>query len=84
MTVLKAFSIHDTKAEAWTNPIFANSNGAALRSFTDACRNPESDFGRHPEDYSLFYVGTFDDQSGELTGDNPVHLIHGANVKEVE
>ena len=54
MTTLKACSIHDTKAECWTRPMFFMSVGEALRAFGDACRDENSQFGKHPEDYNLF------------------------------
>lgn len=82
--LLKVASIHDVKAEAWLTPMFFQSNGQAVRSFGDAVRDKNSEFGRHPEDYHLYVIGDFDPQTGTLTGFDPVHLIHGANIKETE
>lgn len=80
MTMFKACSIRDTKAEAWTSPMFFQSNAQAVRSFGDAVKDRSSDFGKHPEDYHLFWVGEFDDQTGKLEAMVPEHLAHGANL----
>lgn len=80
MSVMKACCIHDVKAEAWLPPMFFQSNAQAVRSFGDAVRNENTEFGKHPEDYHLYVIGEFDEQSGELSVMSPVHLIHGANI----
>lgn len=84
MTVFKICAIRDSKAEAWMVPMFFQANGQAVRSFGDAVRKSDSDFGRHPEDYNLYLVGEYDDMTGEILPCEPVHLIAGANVKEVK
>lgn len=84
MTTLKMCCIHDTKAEAWMTPLFFQANGQAVRSFGDAIRDKNSEMGKHPEDYHLYCLGEFDPQSGVVIACEPVHLIHGANVKEID
>lgn len=77
---LTACSIYDSVAEAWTRPMFVRSKGEAMRGFMDALQNPESDFSRHPEHYSLYAVGTFDEFSGELVSAEPQLLLCGRDV----
>lgn len=78
---LQICAIYDSKAEAWLNPMVFQSNGQALRSFEDAVKNTESDFGRHPEDYSLFLLGSFEQRNGEIQVQVPmVHLANGMDV----
>lgn len=77
---LTVCSIHDTKAEAWLNPLFFQSEAQAIRSFSDAVNDPNSEFSKHPEDYNLFVLGLFDQRTGELEASAPVHLITGVNV----
>lgn len=60
------FSVYDQKAEAYLPPFVLHNEGMAGRVFADCCNNPEHNFGKHPEDYSLFRLGTFDDEKGEL------------------
>ena len=65
MTMLRMCSIYDCKAEAWLTPMFFQAKGQAIRSFSDAV-NGESEFAKHPDDYTLFCLGTFDDSCGEF------------------
>ncbi len=64
--MLKIFSVYDSKAEAFLNPIFCPTRAVAIRSFTASAINPDSDFCRHPEDFSLFELGEFDPATGIL------------------
>lgn len=84
MAKLKICSVHDVKAEAWMTPMFFQANGQAVRAFGDAVRDKSTEFGKHPEDYHLFLIGEFDNQTGEITVCEAVHLVHGANIKEIE
>lgn len=53
-------TVFDAKAETYSPPFTAVSKGAALRSFMDAVADPKSQFYQHPEDYSLFMLGSYD------------------------
>lgn len=61
--ITKVFTVYDSKAKAYMSPFFDQSHGAAIRAFSDAAKNPQSAIGRHPEDYTLFYLGEYDDLS---------------------
>lgn len=72
-------SIQDSKAQAWLTPLFFQSNAQAVRSFGDAV-NSDTDFAKHPEDYTLFQVGEFDPSEGIVLGISPVSLAVGVNL----
>lgn len=59
-------AVFDAAAQAFTVPQFVGHRGIALRSFRDACNVKESAFGKHPEDYDLYEIGSYDDISGLL------------------
>lgn len=63
--LLKMFSVYDSKVGAYMKPFYLRSAAEAIREMTDAIVEPKCVFYKHPEDYCLFEVGTFD----ELTGD---------------
>lgn len=85
MKKLLLCSIYDTKAEVYTAPMQFQSAAQALRSFTDAVNNKQSDFGKHPEDYVLLEIGSWDERSGEIEPCVPTSLGVGINfVKESE
>ncbi len=72
-------SIYDKATSAYMRPFFAQSLGQATRMFTDETnRKDGSDIGNHPEDYALFHIGNFHDNSGQLEDIEP-HCIARAH-----
>ncbi len=61
--IIKLFTIYDSKADAYLAPIHMQTTGQALRAFQDTVLDPTHAFSKHPEDYSLFSVGQFDDSN---------------------
>lgn len=77
-----AFSIRDVKAECFTQPFFAQAKGQAIRGFADAVNDGKSDYARHPADYTLFHIGSFDDQTGAFEPESSlVPLGNGLTFK---
>lgn len=68
------FSIFDSAAGAYLDPFVAPSVEFAIREFRRAVNKPDHQFNRFPEDYVLFYVGSFDSASGDLVGKVPQSL----------
>lgn len=64
--VLKAYSIFDVKADSYNAPFFKSTHGQALRDFVDLVNNPETVVSRHPEDFKLCCIGSFDDSTGQV------------------
>ena len=71
---LKIFTIWDAKAEAYQRPFFANTNAMAIRSVTDAVNDSSHPLGQHPEDYSLFAIGEFDELTAKVEMTSPMIL----------
>jgi hypothetical protein len=61
--VSSIFSVYDSKAEFYLFPMVFKSKGEAIRSFTAAASDKETNIGKYPEDFVLFEVGTFDDSN---------------------
>ncbi len=82
------FSVFDEKAEAFLPPFFLPTVGMAVRSFSECVNDREHMFGKHPSDYTLFELGSFDDSSGCITADvkrtvhNGVELLSGDAVDQ--
>lgn len=62
--IVQVFAVRDSKAALFSQPWFSVSVASAVRAFTDAVNDGKGDFGKHPDDYTLFHIGTFDDQGG--------------------
>lgn len=77
--ITKAFSVYDSKALCYGVPFFMPSVGAAVRAFSDLCNDVQSVVNRHPADYVLYHVGTFDDAVGKLVELSP-HVQLGIGV----
>lgn len=80
---VKVFSIYDSKMEAFNQPFFMNASGAAIRAFSDMVNgDKETNVYKHPEDYTLFELGVYDDLEGKIESyDTPVSLGLGVTFK---
>lgn len=86
----KVFSVYDSKAEAYLQPFFSITAGQATRSFSDACLDQNHQFHKHAGDYTLFEIGTYEDETGiMLAHQSKINLgtaleyLAKANVREV-
>lgn len=66
-SVHKLFSVFDSKVNAYMRPFCAPSGGAAERSFVKEVNTPDSPMNDNPEDYTLFELGEFNDENGQIT-----------------
>ena len=73
--LLQIFSVHDSKAGAYFQPFFQQTEGMAIRIFSDLATDPDHSFNKHPEDFTLFRLGVYNDQNGEFTGEKTPHPI---------
>ncbi len=78
----KVYAIFDTKVEAYLRPFFCKTPGEAIRTFTDAINDIQSPFHRHPADFVLFEIGTFDERSAQLEAIPPTNLGTGLQYHE--
>ena len=63
---LNIYTIFDTASGAYMRPFFAQSDGQATRSFKDISLDASHEIGKHPEDYSLWRIGIFDDNTAKI------------------
>lgn len=80
---LEIVAIHDRAADAFGRPISVNALGQAIRSFQDEINRPaeNNEMNRHPDDYDLFHLGTYDDNTGELTSlEEPKQIAIGKQL----
>lgn len=77
----KIYTIFDTKVEAYMAPFTSPQHGSAIRAFTDTVLDEGTTFHAHPEDYTLFYIGDFDPNTGLIEPAlTPVSLVKGNEV----
>lgn len=84
-----AYSVYDNKAKTYSAPQFHMNDDVAKRIFMAAC-NEGTLLDMFPEDFSLVYIGEFDEKTGTFSNanefDNPdVHIVITAGfVKEMK
>lgn len=72
---LRIYSVRDAKAELFNQPFFKNTHGEAERAFRELRQDPKSFINKYPDDFDLYYVGTYDDQTGKIDAlDTPQHI----------
>ena len=78
----RIFTVYDKKAAAYLIPYYAKTIGMGERLFMDAVNAKDSDFSRHPGDYTLFELGFYDDETGkfEQTKDHPAEMLSAVQV----
>lgn len=74
---LNMYSIFDTASGVYERPFCFQSDGQASRAFSDIANDPEHPIGKHPEDYSLVRIGTYDDNKGRLVPEEVEVLMTG-------
>lgn len=87
--IVKVFSVFDAKMATFDQPFYMLNEAAAIRAFSDAVNDtsgqgPYAKVARHPEDYSLFSIGVFDDVLGTIVCDKPVSLVTAASLVDVK
>lgn len=74
------YAIYDSAAHVFTAPTIDISDASAVRSFQQAIANSGSVMNFKPDDFSLYQVGTFDVETGELEPFTPPsRLIVGSD-----
>lgn len=79
----KVFCIFDSKIGAYQMPFHMPTVGAALRAWDEIVNDQSGRVGKHPEDYTLFEVATFDPESGRYEA-LPAPMSHGVAVEFVK
>lgn len=81
---LEIFAVRDRQLDAYMQPWCAQSKGQAIRMFTDEVNNKDGQLYKHADDYDLYHIGTFEQQTGVITmqGAGPQQVAIGANVQE--
>lgn len=87
---LKAYAVYDTKVKNYTRPLYHRNAAEAIRGFEAECNNPESQLNKFPQDFTLFEIGEWDDETAILTADiahvslgNALTFIKGQNISNI-
>lgn len=75
-------AVKDRAMDAFLQPFFVPALGGAIRAFGDEINNPQSEMQKHPEDYDLYHLGEFNDNTGEIKQlERPLQIAIGKQMK---
>lgn len=76
------YSVYDERVGAHQAPFFSHNDQTAVRLVSMEMQRLESIFHAHPEDFSLYVHGVFDDQAGTIEATEKPELV--LRLSEVE
>lgn len=78
----KMYSIRDAKAEIYHVPFYNKTHGEAERNLKQLLNDEKSSISQYPEDFDLYYIGTYDDQTGVIKAlATPQHIVKAVALK---
>lgn len=75
------YTIYDTAAATYLRFWPSPTDAQAMREFTDAVNEPETAIGKHPEDYYLVRIGSYNDQDAKLVPEPVETLLTGLEAR---
>jgi len=74
--ILGVFCVFDSKALTYGMPFFTQNRGAAQRGISLQLRSDsKSMLAQYPEDFALYDMGTYDDDTGVFNTHAPVFVV---------
>lgn len=64
--IKEIYVIKDNAVDAFNTPIYFNSEKEMVGTFTRQLRNEESYEFKNKQDFHVYYLGTFDTETGKL------------------
>lgn len=77
---LVGYTVHDKKALTYGPPFWQATDGVAVRMFQELANDRSSTVGRHPADFALYRVGSYDDSTGALVGVQPEFVVDAISL----
>jgi len=59
--------VYDSKTGIYAQPNFMPTVQSAQRMWPEAALDPNTQIGKYPSDFTLFHVGTYDDETAKFT-----------------
>lgn len=83
---LNVYAVLDAKVGVYGQPFYEATDPAAIRSFTDAVNdgsNPNNQWYKHPEDFTLYKIGEYDNNTGSISSNGISALVTASSLKEL-
>lgn len=78
------FALYDKAVSAYMRPFFHMTKGSCIRQLMDELKDPNNPMSAHPEDYTLFHLGTWNDQDAGMDIVDPTVVARLHELKQEE
>ncbi len=82
--IQNVYTIKDAKSNAFANPFYSVNDATAIRSFQQAAADSNTTISQFPEDFALYKLGSFSDESGEFTLEKTPQFVANATPQTNE
>jgi hypothetical protein len=65
--ITKIYAVHDIKADAFGTPIFQANDEICIRSLSAVVCDTETTIGKNPEDFNLYNLGAYNNETGLIS-----------------
>lgn len=73
--IIPHFSIYDEVTQIYNLPFQAHNINDAKRMFITASQDESTNLSKNPQDYSLYYVADYDNETGNYTTIHPKEFL---------
>lgn len=77
------YTIKDAKSGTFATPFFSINDATATRSFQQAANDQNTTINQFPEDYALYKLGEFNDESAEFISHLPEFVANPSTKKDL-
>ena len=63
---MKLFSVYDSKTNSYSQPMTQLTTPSAIRDFSAECKKSDSRLNQFAEDFTLFELASFDQDTGTI------------------
>lgn len=77
VSFMEMFAVKDKKADQFFQPIYVIHRAQAVRQFSTAVQKGEGDMHLYPDDFDLYYIGTYDQQTAIHNNVTPELIAQG-------
>ncbi len=75
---MQVYSILDAKSGLYAKPFYMINTNMAVRAFGDLCNDKATTISAHPEDYTLYEIGSYEDTTAKLEAITPQPISNAA------
>lgn len=82
MMITQLYAVYDSAAKTYGQPFCAQNRQIAVRSFRMLVNDESSLVNKSPLDFALYQVGTFNDETADITSTQPELVAHAVSLKD--